>query len=653
MANESSEIPAVAVPKVAAAGDTRLPFVPLPGTGGGWAGFKVRAREFFRQTRLDLFPLRHWLRGYTRAQARDDAQAAINVALLDLPMVMAYALVAGLPVKNGLYCAVTSTILGPIWASSRFIILGPSNATAVLLMSTLAALSMTPEDALVAVPVLVLLVGFFLTLGALLRLDSLVQFISHSVVTGYITAAAFLIVINQIPSALGLHTPKAANLVAGVRALADNLQFADAPSAGIAVATIALCLGLKRWAPKTLPNVALTIILIAALTAAVGAWAVSHGILWHPEMLPALTPGAWHPTLPAFDLQRLHQLANGALAIAFMAMMESTAISKALATLAGERVNTNQQMLSLGLVNLANAFTGGMPASGSPTRSTFTAGTTAGTPMVSMFSGLIVLVIIVTLGRFLAFVPHPALAALIILVGLSLIHGQQIQLILRTTKSDAAVFLITFLGGLTYGLDSGIYLGTAASIVLFLKKVSAPQLVEIAFNDKGELTERDTGSASETPEISIVHVEGELFFGASELFYEQARLLVESHRHKIIILRMRNARHLDATCALALRDLIRLARTRGSDVLVSGASADLERVFRNSGLMDTLGEKNFHRIVPHNPNISTRNALKRAQEILGTPKADITIFTKPKPPENPPPPESTTVSDPGSLPPTA
>jgi SulP family sulfate permease len=97
-----------------------------------------------------------------------------------------------------------------------------------------------------------------------------------------------------------------------------------------------------------------------------------------------------------------------------------------------------------------------------------------------------------------------------------------------------------------------------------------------------------------------------------------------------MILRMRNARHLDATAALAIRELMRFARSKGRDIIVSGVHEDVERVFGNIGLIEELGERNFYRRLPENPNVSTRNALKRAQEILGQESADITIYAAPK-----------------------
>jgi SulP family sulfate permease len=121
-----------------------------------------------------------------------------------------------------------------------------------------------------------------------------------------------------------------------------------------------------------------------------------------------------------------------------------------------------------------------------------------------------------------------------------------------------------------------------------------------------------------------------MFFASSDMLLEQMRNLVEHPEMRIIILRTRNAHALDGTAAMAIRDLIRFARSRDRDIIVSGAHEEVERVFYNSGLIDELGEANFHRWHPGQPNLSTRHALKRAQEILGQESADITIYASDK-----------------------
>ena len=184
---------------------------------------------------------------------------------------------------------------------------------------------------------------------------------------------------------------------------------------------------------------------------------------------------------------------------------------------------------------------------------------------------------------------------------------------------------------------TSIFIGVALSISLFLRKASRPYLVEYEVADDGDLRELGEKRKRPNPSISIVHVEGDLFFGAAELFRTQIQRTFVDENLRIIILRLKNARHLDATSVLALEDLIRSARKEARHIIVSGASRQVYRVLKLSGVLDVLqegcnrdkGESNLFLFKPSNPNISTRDALKRAQQILGTETADIKIFYDP------------------------
>ena len=573
-------------------------------------------------SRLRLFPLAAALRNYSLAKARSDARAAVNVALLDFPQGMAYALLAGLPVQFGIFCSSLASIVGPCFASSRFVMLGPTNATAVMLLSTFLTLGYSPAQAMAAMPVLLLMVAGFMVAGAFFRVASITSYISRSVVVGYITAAAGLIVINQLKTAFGMDVPRAGTFIESLVNLVNGFDTFDLPSAVVAVLTLFIYLILRRWGER-LPIVAMTLLL-----ASVGAALLARFAGFEVAMLQPVRIDGWPLSVPNLDWSDFNGLANAALAIAFLSLLESSSIAKTLAAKAGDSVDLNQQMLSMGAASFACAFGSGMAVSGSLTRSILNYQSGAQTPMASIFSGLLLALGVVLLGDWIGLIPKPALAVLVILVGISLINPRQILVMVRTTKSDATVLLGTLVGGVLLPLDTAIYLGAVLSIALFVRKAAHPDLKEISFDDTGNLVENN--SLRTRPEIAIVHVEGDLFFASSDIFLEQMRHLVGHPAQRVIILRLRNAHHLDATAALTIGELIRFARSQGREILVSGAHPSIEAVFRRSGLMDLLGENNFFRYSEGNPNVSTRNALKRAQEITGVTSADITIFAAEK-----------------------
>jgi SulP family sulfate permease len=333
-----------------------------------------------------------------------------------------------------------------------------------------------------------------------------------------------------------------------------------------------------------------------------------------------------------------------AFAIAFLASLENTLMAKTLASKTGDRTDANQDMLAVGMANLGTAFAGGMPASGSLTRSMLNQESGALTRFSSLFSGLFTLGFAILIAAsvgwgvpLIDFVPKPGLAALVIVLSFSLFNPRNIRICLRSTTDDATVLVITFIATLLAPLHVAIFIGVAISITLFLRKASHPYLIEYEFSEAGELREMGEKRQRPIPAISIVHVEGDLFFGAAELFRTQIHRTAADPAIKVIILRLKNARHLDATSVMALEDLILFMRKKGLHLIVSGATREVYRVLKKSGILVTLqdgcdrktGESNIFLTNPRNPNLSTRAALKRAQQLLGTEKADIRIFYDP------------------------
>lgn len=578
--------------------------------------------DSFKQNALQWLPIRHGVRNYNGAKGLADLRAGFNVALLAFPQGMAYALIGGLPVQYGIYCAAVASIVGPVFSGSRFIALGPTNATSVMLLSTLGGMALV-SDKVAAMPTLLLLVALFLILGAVLGVANLIQYISRSVIAGYITAAAILIIANQLDSVLGFEVQGASTFIAVLLKTYEGLSQIYWPAAALSLVTFVVYFALVRKLPL-LPNVALTLVVMGL----VGYFFNREGL--ELVMLEKVPLGVLPLEVPLPRISLINELAPGALAIAFLAILEGSSIGKSLAARTGSVINGNQEMLGMGAANLASSFLSGMPASGSLTRSVLNYTSGSRTPVSHMFAGLFCLIGVLTLGPLIGFIPRAALAVVVIGVGFSLISRDQIRIVTKSTHTDALVFFVTLIAGLLFKLDFAIYLGTGTSIVLFLRKASTPELVEYGFNDEGNLTQLKKNEGRADEHISIVHVEGELFFGAAELFRDQIRIVSEEPNLKVIILKMRNAHHLDATTMMALQELILYIHERDCRLIVSGARRDVYKVFKRSGVLAVVGRKNFFMDTPSNPNLSTAKALKRAQEILGRKSANIRIYVDPK-----------------------
>ena len=575
---------------------------------------------------LDFLPLRKSLSGYQndfKGHLIGDTRAGLNVALLAFPQGMAYALIAGLPIQYGIYGSAIAAMVAPIFAKSHYITLGPTNATSVMLLSAFASLGIVGTQMLSLVPLLILLVGLFIVVGAYFKVANFVQYISRSVITGYITAAALLIIANQIPKALGLNlVSNGATFYDSLTLIVSSIDSIHWITVGISLSTMVLYASLNRFF-KTLPNVAICLITLSVLTA------LTIGQDAEVAFLSGINASDWSLQVPSLSLTDIQLLASPALAIALLCILEGLSIGKSLAAKTGARLNGNQAMFSIGMANIGCAFFSGMPASGSLTRSSLSATSGGRSVLSSYISGVIVFIGAFVLGPYTRFIPQSTLAVLVIAIGISLLNKHAIRIVTRSTKSDAIVFSTTFISGLLMPLDSAIYIGVGISIILFLKKVARPEMVEYAFNEQGYLAEVETPEQRSTSEVSIVHVEGELFFGAADLFRDQMRRICEDPNLKIVVLKMRNAHNMDATAVMALEELLLYMAEKKRYLILSEVKADLIRVLQNSGLYDTIEARNIFTDEPSNPTLSTAKALKRAKTHLGDTVANVSIYIDP------------------------
>jgi len=575
---------------------------------------------------LDLIPLRKTLRGYNGTFLAGDARAAVNVALLAFPQGMAYAVIAGLPLSYGIFGSAIASIVGMFFAGSKFIVLGPTNATSVMVLSSFAALGIAGAQTTQYIAPLLLLVGLLLVIGAYLHVATLIQYISRTVITGYIAAASSLIIANQVKKTLGFEfgaDEKASTFINVIKYTFIHLPDTQPHSLILSTITIAIFLAVSKVSKK-LPAVAITLIVSTIAAFIAGKLYPDFSV----TLLPGLDISSWGFELPALSFDTISILLPPAIAIALLCVLEGNSIGKSLAAREGARLDSNQEMLSAGMANLGCAFFSGMAASGSLTRSQLNANSGAHTPFSSLMAGLIVLGGAFALGPFIAYIPSASLAVVVITIGVSLINKHQLRLVTRTTTSDRITFFVTFLTGLVFALDFAIYVGAVCSIALFLKKVASPEIVEYTFDKEGKLGKLADKEKRNDPEVSIVHVEGELFFGAAELFRDQMRRVCDDPNLKVVVMKLRNAHNLDATSCMALEELIKYMNEQDRILLVSEVRPDTMRILKASGLDKVINAINLFRDEESNPTLSTAKALKRAKEIIGDREAKVSIYAK-------------------------
>lgn len=551
---------------------------------------------------------------------KSDIFAGLNVAMLAIPQGMAYALIAGIPVFYGVIGSGFASLLGGIFGGKRFITLGPTNATAVLLFGMFASLGMIDgrgqisEQGLILIPCLLFLTGGVLILAGILGVSFFVKFISRTVITAYITAASLLIIANQLKNALGIEivsTEPVTNLLGSLEFLVLNFNQCSFHEITISLFTGFLFLSLKKVFPF-LPNVAISLVLSSLLATTLNHYGLDLTLL---EPYSKNTDIFLIPNLEKF-YSNMPILMETACALALLIVIEGLAIGRSLSSKCGERIDSKRETLSFGISNIICSFSASMPCSGSLTRSSLNINSGAMTKASNIFSGIIMILLFIALSNYIEFISLASLSTLVIFIGCSLIKARNLKTVIKATRSDCITFLVTFAIATLFTLQTSIFVGVFVSILFFLKKVAVPEMIEQGYNEKGELTDYSEKTMKLIPEVSIVHVEGELFFAAADLFYEQIRRSYDNPNVKVIILKLLNAHHLDATSVMALEELIESFKKTNCHVLICGIRKDILKVFKDSGLLSRMNRQNLFPHSYNNPTLSTANAVKHAKELL-------------------------------------
>lgn len=583
-------------------------------------------RRFSVRWLRERFPLADELRDYNREKFRADLLAGATVSLVSIPQAIGFALIAGLPPLMVIMAVVIGGFVHALFTSSRHLVFGPTNSMSIILAATIFSFkggALAPTE---IVLLLAFLIGIFQLTAGLAQLGKLTQFISRSVIIAYSTAIGLLLVAGQVCNLFGIDGAGHGNFLVSLWHALTHIATFDLNiyAAMMGVATLLLFYALERFAPE-FPAELIGLVFLAFFAKWTGLSQLGIHTIGQEGTLAVALPSFLGIPFTRTQLDLIPPLLSAALAISILGMLEAISLGKTLASKSGQRVDPNQELVAMGLANLSNSVFGAMPGSASFARSGANLHSGGRTQVSSMLSSGIVLIALFFVTSLINDIPIPCLAAHLIRIGLKLLNREQIRIAWRSTRSDAIVLGVTLAAAFFLKLDAAIYVGIGISLALFLRKASAPSLVEYGFDAAGNLSELDDTKQRRNSAISIVHVEGELFFGAADLFQEQVRLLSNDEKIRVIILRMKNARHLDATSVMSLLELHDYLTKSGRFLIVSGINPDVETVLRASGSYDKLGADN---IFPAEANLtaSTKKALLRASHLLQTRKADVRIF---------------------------
>jgi SulP family sulfate permease len=562
-------------------------------------------------------------RGYNLESLRRDGLAGLTVAVVAVPQSLAYAVVAGVPPEVGLHTLIVQSVIGSLLCSQRFLSSGPINTQSLLVAAiTTRVLQSTgvapgPEATALYLELVVFLSLFKGALQMALAaggLATLVRYVSGSVILGFTGGAGILIAASQLAPFLGidpvLEPAKAAGLAGTLSALASHVGDIRGASIGVGLASLAIVIGMRRFS-RLLPGPLVAVVIGAAAVALLG---------WSAEELPLVGPlprGLPSLRIPALPLAHVEALFGGALALAVVGLMEAWSIGKTIAARTGQRLSAGQELFAQGFTNAASAFFGCIPGSGSFSRSALTYRAGAATRYVGVFNAFFAAALLLGFAPLAAWVPKASLSAVLFVIAWELVDWRGIGRVVRTSRSDASVCLVTFVATITIPLAYAVFVGVVLNIGLYLRRVSRLHLAEMVAHpddpDSGRFFEQPLRDAAPSQPVVFLQLQGDLFFGQAD---ELADRLADLHARgvEVVVIRLKRTLSVDSTILATLEQFVLTLRRAGGHVILCGVQPDVTRRLRAYGIIDLIGEDCFFEATP-GVFESAQRALARARTL--------------------------------------
>ena len=548
----------------------------------------------------NFVPFLLWWPDVDRGTLKADALAALTGAVVVLPQGVAFATIAGMPPEYGLYAAMVPAIVAALFGSSRQLVSGPTTAASIVLFSSLSALAVPGSAAYVQYALtLTFMVGAIQLAMGLARLGTLVNFVSHSVIVGFTSGAAVLIAASQLKNFLGVQMPGGLRFHEILTHLWQLLGDIDPDSVAVGLVTLAVGIAFRRYWPRFPYMIAA--LLAGSLLGGIIEFFTYAGFLHTVAgesglRLVGAVPATLPPlSAPDFSLHAFTQLGPIALAVTLFALTEAVSISRSLAARTGELVDGNQEFVGQGLSNIVGSFFSAYVATGSFNRSAVNAESGARTPVAAILAGVLLVGLVLVVAPLLAYLPMPAMAAILFLVAWGIVDVHHIRTIVRASVPDAAVLWATFAATLLFPLDFAIILGVFLSLIIYLRQASRPS-VAVRVPDPREPRRRFSTSAAlpQCPQLAIVRIDGALFFGAVSYVAERLRLIAKRNPlQKHLLLLVRSASYLDVAGAELLAREARMRRAAGGQVYFHQVKEGPMEILRRGGYLDEIGEENF------------------------------------------------------------
>jgi len=558
------------------------------------AGFRPKDMVgFLRGVSMQrMLPFLEWRHLVTKDTIKADAFAGLTGATIVLPQAVAFAAIAGLPPEYGFYTAIITAVIAALFGSSLHVISGPTTAISALVFGALSG-SFEPGSSqwIQAAISLTLLVGVFQLALGLARLGALVDFVSHSVMVGFMAGAATLIVLSQIDNALGIELPHPSDVVEFVLALYNGIWDVDWRSVMIAFISLAVAVVMKKILPRW-PNYLFALLIGSGVGFALKAQENGVAVI---GAIPTIVPGV---AVPSLNVALLGDIAPAAFAIALVGLLEAVSIARGIAIKSGQELDSNQEFIGQGMSNMFGSFFQCYAGSGSFTRSGLNYEAGAKTPISAVMAAIFLFLILLFVAPLFAYVPIPAMAGVIILVAWKLIDFKELWHIMRTSRSETSIAVITFLSTLFIDLEFAIYVGVMLSFLIFLNK-SAHPFIGIGAPDPTTkhrvFRSAETNGLTECPQLTFVRMDGPFYFGSVEHVRRRFREIERKRANqKHMLFMVKGVGEIDLPAAELLIEEARRRKRRGGSFHVQAKQVAAIQRLERFHVSEALSTEHVH-----------------------------------------------------------
>nr|WP_221434270.1 solute carrier family 26 protein [Geomicrobium halophilum] len=534
-----------------------------------------------------MIPALEWMHHYKKSDLSGDLSAGLIVAVMLIPQGMAYAMLAGLPPVVGLYASTIPLIIYALFGTSRQLAVGPVAMVSLLVLTGVSTVAEPGTNEYISLTLLLMLmVGVIQFLMGILRLGFLVNFLSHAVISGFMTAAAIIIGISQLNDFIGVDL-EADHALMQVWEAMMRITEINPVTLGIGIGSIGLLILFKKYVrkiPGPIVVVAVSILIVSQLNLERLGLSILGDI---PQGLPEFS-------IPAFSIDAVIALLPMALTISFVGFMESIAMGKSLAAKEKYKIDPNKELVGLGLANVGGSFFSAYPVTGGFSRSAVNFESGARTPLASIITAVLILLTLLFFTGFFYYLPHAVLAAIIMVAVYGLIDIKEAKHLFKIRSVDGWTWVVTFAATLVIGIEQSILIGVAFSLIIFIARSAYPHIAELGYLPQKNVFRniKRYPEAEVDPQIMIFRVDASLYF-ANMTFLENKlqERIAEKPDIKWIILDFSGVNAIDAGAIHSLEEIMESWRQGDIKFLLAGVKGPVMDLLKKAEWDDKYGEQ--------------------------------------------------------------